>query len=379
MRTPLRLAVLVASALAAVGTPVSGGGAELAAIDSLYALAEGAYTAGVFEAAATCYADVTDRILGLGADDGSAYLSRMSHKARFLAGRSYEGAGDCESALEMYEMSLNDLPEVRDAVTMRMAACLAELGECVASDRLLREVVDAEERTTLYLDGVEQLADMWRDAGEFDAAIQWYRILLQEGSSYDGRARAHYKMGRAFARRGDREEALDSFAAAVDGFPRSRYAYDALAEARRTSRAFTDRYHQGLVLYNQRRYREAAEFFVYYLRHNRNGEFRSNASYFLGRSHQRRNSFGSASGKYEDVIEHGPEGEYYDLAWLKLAYCRRAMGRIDRSIATYDDYVASHPERDGISDALWETRSDANRQSREPRCGNVAGLRRIVR
>ena len=354
MRTALRLAALAAPALAVLMTPVPGGAAELSVIDSLYALAESAYSSGDFSSAALHYTEVGDRILGLGADDGSAYLSSMSRRARFLAGRSLEGAGDCESALERYQLSLDDLPEIRDAVTMRMAACYSELGDFAASDRLLREVIDAEERTTLYLDAVEQLADTWRSAGEFDAAIQWYRLLLQEASSYDLRARVHYKMGRALAGRGDRDEALESFAVAVDEFPRSRYAYDALTEARRTSRAFTDRYHQGLVFYNRRRYREAAEFFVYYLRHNGNGEFRSNASYFLGRSHQRRNSFGTAAGKYEDVIEYGPTGEYYELAWLKLAYCRRAMGRVDRSIATYDGYVATHPDGDGVPDALWE-------------------------
>ena len=354
MKIDRRLAVLTVSVLVAAAAPGPGRAAELTAVDSLYALAEGAYSTRDFDAAVRYYDEVGARILELDAGEESAYLSSMRRRARLLAGLSREGAGDWGGALDIYAVSLSELPEMWDAVKMRMARCRSEEGECDIAAVLLREVIDAPERTTLYLNAVEQLADMRREAGERDAAIQWYRLLLQEAPGYDDRARAHYKIGLALAGRGDDEAALESFAVAVDEFPRSRYAYDALAGARRTSRAFTDRYHQGLVLYNQRRYREAAEFFVYYLRHNGDGEFRSDASYFLGRSHQRRNSFGSAAGKYEDVIECGPDGEYFDLAWLKLAYCRRALGRIDKSLATYDEYVALHPDRDGVPGALWE-------------------------
>lgn len=352
MTTVKRLAVLslcvTVSAVAATCRA-----AELTAIDSLYAVAEQAYTVGDYGAAALHYDEVRARIVDLDGGE-SAYLQNLGRRAGLLSGLSRERADDWEGALATYAVSMAELPEIWDAVTMRMAHCRSELGEGDAAARLLREVIDAPEPTTLFLDAVEQLADLCRESGDHEGALRWYRLFLDQISDYDGRARAHYKIGLTLADKGDGDAALDSFAVAVNEFPRSRHAYDALSEARRASRAFTDRYHQGLVLYNQLRYREAAEFFVYYLRHDRDGKFRSEASYFLGRSHQRRNNFDGAADKYEDAIESGPDSEYFDLAWLKLAYCRRALGRIEESLATYDEYVALYPGRDGVAEALWE-------------------------
>jgi soluble lytic murein transglycosylase len=185
-------------------------------------------------------------------------------------------------------------------------------------------------------------------------ALQWYRVFLSDAEGYDDRARAHYKIGLAYKERGESEDAKRSFAAAVDGFPRSRYAHDALKEARTLSRAFTDRYHQGLVLYNRREYRDAAEYFTYYLRHNDGGEWQADATYFLGRCHQQQGHFRTAATKYREVIDSGADSENYDLAWEKLAYCLRVTDRLTESLAVYDEYVERHPNRDGAADILWE-------------------------
>jgi soluble lytic murein transglycosylase len=131
-------------------------------------------------------------------------------------------------------------------------------------------------------------------------------------------------------------------------------AYEALKKGRDISRAFTDRYHQGLVLYNQRRYREADEFFTHYLRHENGGEFRTEAAYFLGRSQQRMGNTGTAARRYAEAVAFGDTSEYFDLAWSKLAYCRRTSGDAGKSLATYDEYVRLYPKRPGASAMLWE-------------------------
>ncbi len=346
----LSVATALAAALAFSGPSRA---SEISVVDSLYSSAEKAYGRGDFTAAAERYGAVLHRIEGLGSDSGF-YIDEHRRRARFLMARSFEQAGQWDEAIKAYTSSLEDMSLLWDAVAMGLARCYAEQKDYEQTFTLLREVIDADERTTLYIPAVEQLADAHRAAGDYDVAVQWYRVLLADLSAYDDRARARLKIGLALAERGDDDAAAAALADVVNDFPRSQYAHDALEEGRRISRAFTDRYHQGLVLYNRSRYREAAEFFAYYLRHDSDGDFRSEATYFLGRSHQRMGSFGTAARDYEAVIAFGPSAEYFDLAWSKLVYCKRVTGRLKESLALCDEFAERYPERDGAAEVLWE-------------------------
>lgn len=325
----------------------------ISAVDSLYSRAEKSYLAGDFAVAAGRYAE-TLRLTEGGSVGVGPYVAERQRRARLLMARSLERSERWEEAILVYRRALEETPLLSDSIAMGMARCHAERNEFEQAVALLRGVVDAEERTTLYLSAVEQLADVHRIADQHDVAVQWYRVLLKESPGYDDQARAHLKIGLTLADRGDRDAAMSAFARVVNEFPRSRYARDALEEGRGLSRAFTDRYRQGLVLYNCGRYRESAEFFAYYLRHDVDGRFRSQAAYFLGRSHQRIGSYGSAVGDYRDVIASGPQAEYFDLAWSKLAYCLRATGQTEESLRTCDEFAELFPDGDGVAEVLWE-------------------------
>ncbi len=353
IRTALRvaLAALITVAVFAAGEPARA--SEMSAVDSLYSSAERAYLNGDFSTAAARYALTLQRIETQGGA-GGYYMAEHRRKAEFLMARSLERAEQWDEAIRAYTGSLEDASLLWDAIAMGLARCYVEKDRFDEAVTVLRDVVDAGERTTLYLPAVEQLADAHRAAGQYDVALQWYRVLLTQLAAYDDRARARLKIGLTLSARGDDGAAAAAFAQVVDEFPRSRFADDALEEGRRISRAFADRYHQGLVLYNRNRFREAAEFFTYYLRHDAEGEFRSQASYFQGRSHQRIGSYGTAAGDYEDVIACGPSAEYFDLAWSKLAYCRRVTGRLEESLGICDEFAQRYPEREGVAEVLWE-------------------------
>ncbi len=324
-----------------------------ASADSLYALAGLHYEDGDYRAASQIFGDVAVLISGHDAGDG-AYFRRLAARSRFMAGRSYEREEDWERALDAYAASLPELRDISDVVLIRMAVTAREGGDQEHAVELLREVIDDEKETSLDLRAIEELADTYRKSSDWDMALQWYRVLLTKSSSYDVSASAHYQMGLTFEKRGDHEAAKVSYRTAVNDYPRSRHSHDAMKRGRRLSRSFTDRYHQGLVLYNRKLYRDAAEFLSYYIRNNDEREFVAEATYFLGRSHQRRRSYGTAARKFEAAVEFDHDGEYYDLAWLKLAYCRRATGRVEESLATYDEYIALHPDRPEAADAQWE-------------------------
>jgi soluble lytic murein transglycosylase len=325
-----------------------------ASADSLYALAGLHYEDGDYRTASQIFGDVAVLIASHEAGGDGAYFRRLAARSRFMAGRSYEGGEDWERALDAYAASLPELEDIGDVVRIRMAITAREGGDREIAVEMLREVIDDDQETALDLRAIEELADTYRGSSDWDMALQWYRVLLTKSGSYDVTASAHYQMALTLEKRGDHEAAKAGYAAAVNDYPRSRHSHEAMKRGRRLSRSFTDRYHQGLVLYNRKLYRDAAEFFSYYLRHNDEREFAAEATYFLGRSYQRKRSYGTAAHRFEDAVEFDRDGEYYDLAWLKLAYCRRATGRVEESLATYDEYIELHPDRPEAADAQWE-------------------------
>lgn len=346
-------ATILGSALLLALLPTAASASWLAAADSLYSAASASYEARDYPTAARLYAETVLHIEGRDSGARSPYHERMLAHARFLMGRCNEYLKEWKPAIGAYSRSMGELPEVQDLVAVRLGRCYREVEDFAEAAAMYRRVVDGG-RTILYLDAVEGLGDCYRDAGEPDMALQWYRVFACEAEGYDARARADYKIGLIHKDLGDKDAAEASFAAAVNDFPRSSYAHDALTQARSLSRSFTDRYHQGLVLYNGGEYREAAEYFTYHLRHEATDASETDAAYFLARCHQRLGHFRTAADKYREVIDAGVLGENYDLAWWRLAYCLRLMDRIEESLATYDEYVLRHPEREAAGDMLWE-------------------------
>ena len=340
------------AALAVLGVCLDASASWRSAADSLYAAAEQKYAAGSYRAAGELYGRTTATI---SAHDGTAdaYLSGMASRSMFLEARSLEYQKRWDDAIAAYRDALTRLPAISDAIRVRLGRCHREHGDLEAAVSVLREVVDDGSSTIFDLQALESLGDAYRDAGDGRSALHWYESLLRDAADQEDLARAHYKIGLALELRGDADAARSSFATAVNEYPASAAARDALKRGRAASHAFTDRYHQGLVVYNQGSMREAAEFFTYYLRHE-DGEFEGEAAYFLGRCHQRMGSMRAAAGDYERVIKLGIEGEYADLAWEKLAYCLRRLGKVSESLAAYDRYASLYPGREGTAHILWE-------------------------
>jgi soluble lytic murein transglycosylase len=349
-----RILILTASVLASLAAAAPSSASWRSQVDSLYTSAEASFAASDYEEAADLFESAVDLIESNNGAAVGHYFEEMLHRSRFLGGRSHELAEEWEDALAAYLLSIEELAPVADAVRVRLARCLRELGEFQAAVVPLREVIDDDAQTDFDLLAIEELAGTYREASDYDMALQWYRLFLASAGSYDDRARAHLKIGLTYAERGDDGAAAASFATAVNDFPRSRHSHDALEHGRTITRSFTDRYHQGLVLYNLKRYRDAGKYFEYYIKHDCERQFEVEATYFLGRSFQRTGSMRSAAKNYERVISLEGSGEYYELAWSKLGYCLRAAGRVEESLATYDRYLALHPEGETASQIRWE-------------------------
>ncbi len=344
--------------------------------DSLFSEADVRFSHGNYGDAADLYALTIDAIESNAGASPAAYFVDLAARSLFLMARSHEYLEEWEPALVGYSLSLTELSEVEDLVRLRLAACHAGMDQPDLAMEELRTVIDDGVDTAFDAPAILKLAGLYEEADDYDMALQWYRLFLAAAESYDERALAHYRMARAYEKRGDEDAASRSYATAVEDFPRSRHSHDALKRGRKISRAFTDRYHQGLVLYNRKLYNDSAEFFTYYIRHDERKEFEHEASYFLGRSHQRLGNFRTAAREYEDATEFGPDAEYYDLAWSKLAYCLRASGKLEESLATYERFAVENPLREAAPELLWEKARLLEEKGRWEEAGDE--FRRIV-
>ncbi len=337
-----------------------------ASVDSLYSVAELHYQGAEYSAAARLYEETSELIGTRAPEELGPYFENLRARSMFLSARSLQRAGDWEQAVDAYEAALPLLEPIGDAVRFHLADCRVEMGDLDGAVGLLREIVEDGVETSFDDPAFEELGDTYRRFSEWDLAVQWYRLLLARTPSYNDQALLHYKIGLTHDERGDHKAAIRSYRTAVNNYPRSRHAHDAMKKGRNISRSFTDRYHQGLVLYNRKLYRDAAEFFSHYLKHDDEGTWQIEATYFLGRSHQRQGRYGTAARRYGEAVEIGTgggvdsdglpvmENEHYHLAWSKLAYCRRALGNTEESLATYDEYVAMHPHASEAADAIWD-------------------------
>lgn len=352
-----RIAWRIAVTVAAAGillSPAAARASWRAAADSLYAEAEERYLSGEYRDAASLYSETVDLLERHGAGGEGAYFAGLLSASRFLEGACHEKLEHWDDAIDAYSRAVSELAPVADVVRLRMARCRRGSGEYDEAISLLMKVSQDPAAGTL-LPGVSfEIGQTYFKAAQWDLALQWLRVFLAESSGYEERALARLRMAEVEERRGDENSAAAEYAGVVNEHPRSPHAHEALRRGRRISRGFTDRYHQGLVLYNRGRFRDATEFFEHYLRHDGEGEFRAEATYFLGRSHQRRDRFESAAREYRRAIDFGPETEYYDLAWLKLGYCLSRAEDADEAISAYDEYLARHPDREAAADVLWE-------------------------
>jgi soluble lytic murein transglycosylase len=351
-RHRVTLAIVIAAAAMAAAGPAHC--TWRARADSLRREADRRFEAGEYRRSAELYAAAV-RTLEEGAGPApTAYFAAKKARARYLQALSHERLKQWEEASASYERCLSELPEISDYIHMRLAACHAGRRDYEAAILQLRALTDDGEDSVYDSMAILEMAGYYDESGDIDQALQWYRVYLGRAESYNDRALSHYRIGRVYEKRGDSEAATRSYENVVRSFPRSPHAGEALRAGRAISRAFTDRYSQGLVLYNRRLYSEAVEFFTWYLRHDDELSRAHEAGYFLGRSHQRLGNFQTAAASYEDAICAGPDAEYFDLAWSKLAYCLRARGDIERSLATYDRFVELYPERAAGADLMWE-------------------------
>ncbi|MDB4953873.1 MAG: Lytic transglycosylase catalytic [Myxococcales bacterium] len=161
-------------------------------------------------------------------------------KSNYQAARSYSFFGEHEIAIERYQtaQAIDPKHSYADDSMLREAEEWASLND----GKKVEEVLSA--LPTKFPDGDNTAEAMWRlgfrawREQRYDDAIKWWREqirLVPHDDNWFGEGEPQYWLGRAYAAKKQPKEAIESWTAAVRGYPAAYYALLSLNRIRETS------------------------------------------------------------------------------------------------------------------------------------------------
>ncbi|HEX7837275.1 MAG TPA: transglycosylase SLT domain-containing protein, partial [Kofleriaceae bacterium] len=150
-------------------------------------------------------------------------------KSNYQAGRSYAFFGEHDTAIQRYQaaQAIDPKHSYADDALLREAEEWTALGDTAKTEGALSSL------PARFPDGDNVAEAMWRLGwhawrdGKYDDAIQWWQkqiALVPHDDSYYGEGEAQYWLGRAFAAKKQRKDAIASWQAAIRVAPAAYYA-----------------------------------------------------------------------------------------------------------------------------------------------------------
>jgi soluble lytic murein transglycosylase len=284
--------------------------------------------------------------------------------ATLMAGRAYDGAGDCEQAVAHYEAYLARQTTLADVVYEWIGDCLAgqavgaaesaaRLEEAIAAYRqALPATSDRGVRAGLH----EKIAGAYLALEDPEAAVAEYDKILSLATIDTYRAQIEYLAGQALAAAGQVDAAQARYLRAVENYPKADYAYLSLVELVDAGVA-VDEFQRGLVDYyaganHPDAYGAAVRAFSRYLGAESAARVEE-ALYYKALAQRGAEDPAAALDTLDSLITDYPQGKWLARAWLEKGATYAWMGDYDRAVKTYRDLAAFFPADDLAPQALW--------------------------
>ena len=273
-----------------------------------------------------------------------------SLRARFLLGQAYAALGEGDKARQSLEDYADDEGPAAVYARLELAQLLVQEG---LHDKAAQELekalaldVPPSLSPTLFL----RLADIYREAGDDEQAIQWYDRLLQESPSDAYKALALSRIASLSRRLGDGErwqQALLDIVEQYPGSPQAPNALDSLLAAEVPLGLLA----HGIVHYRQRAYDEALAAFDSFLAGNPPAPQAAVAHYYRGAIRQRQDEPEEALADYQASTQLDPDGDLAeDAAWAR-ALVLEELDRPLEAAPAYRQFWQAYP------DSAWAARA----------------------
>jgi soluble lytic murein transglycosylase len=270
--------------------------------------------------------------------------------ALFFLARSYEGLGDWEQAIVVYQAYLIEPTLIADQVYERIGDAYNQLQDPAAALVAYQEALTAASNLNQTSRLREKMAKAYLDQDAFDEALTQYEIILEQSQSDTYRAQVLYQMGLVHRDAGDEEAARSRFRQAVDSYPKAYAAYLSLVELVQAD-VPVDEFQRGLVDYYAGAYGPAIEALYRYI--EATPQHTGDAHYYAGLAFRAAGSPELAIQEFDRLIESYPENERVGQAWLEKARIYATQGEYAEAMRTYRHFADNYPQHDLAAEAIW--------------------------
>jgi len=264
-------------------------------------------------------------------------------RARFLLGQTYATLGEADKARQSLEDYIDDEGPAAVYALMELSQLLVQEGRYDKAAQELEKALDLDVPPSLAPSLLLRLADIYRETGDDEQAIQWYDRLLQENPSATYKALALSRIASLSRRLGDGERWQQALLDIVEQHPESPQAPNAL-ESLLAADVPLSPLSQGIVHYHQRAYDEALALFDSFLAGNPPAPQAAVAHYYRGAIRERQDEPEEALADYEASLQLDPGGDVAeDAAWAR-ALLLEELDRPLEAAAAQREFWQAYPD-----------------------------------
>jgi soluble lytic murein transglycosylase len=271
--------------------------------------------------------------------------------ATFRLGTAYDGLGLWDEAIAAYQEYGDQRAVISDYVHLNLGYALMQLERYEEAREEFGQVLNLAPPLTLELQSLRNMALASRHLEEYEAAIGYYRRLLDKAQEDGTRAETLYQMGVTYQEWEDTDQAAQIFAQLANGYPRTYRAYQALEELDALESTAVNDFQRGLIYYYNGLYDPAVLAFYDYIE---NVEDTAEAHYYAALAYRGYYAHYLTISELETLIEDHSDSTRVGEAWLEIARSWILLDNRESAMGTYRQFFASRPDDSLADDAQWK-------------------------
>lgn len=276
----------------------------------------------------------------------------LAAKAEIRAGNCFTKLGRYDEGVAAYRRVIALFRTERRLVEeayLRMADLYQEQGDLAAALQTYREAIDQSTDRTLRARIQYALAERLFARGQYEQAIQEYRIYLRGYGDIAGGAgfsleRVRYRIGSAYQQMAQARLSEDDRARASDLLDRAIAQYDTVLSDEGSPYGLDARFNRALAHQSQggqEALDRAQSTFAAIVEEGRDRGYVQRALVQLGELYYGRGEYEAAAQRAQQLLNRFPESDYAADAYMRLALARQALGDPDEAIQAF---LAVDPE-----------------------------------
>lgn len=276
----------------------------------------------------------------------------LAAKAEIRVGNCFTKLGRYDEGVAAYRRVIALFSTERRLVEeayLRMADLYQEQGDLAAVLQTYREAIDQSTDRILRARIQYALAERLFARGQYEQAIQEYRIYLRGyGDVADGAGfsleRVRYRIGSAYQQMAQARLGEDDRAGASDLLDRAIAQYDTVLSDEGSPYGLDARFNRALAHQSQggqEALDQAQSTFAAIVEEGRDQGYVQRASVQLGELYYGRGEYEAAAQRAQQLLDRFPESDYAADAYMRLALARQALGDPDKAIQAF---LAVDPE-----------------------------------